>query len=630
MPFTSSHTKPSPNAKSSPRFFLGELKARSLWFIRLRWGAPPAILIAAGLAFLCGYRINPAAVIAAAGLILAGNTALWGWSREMAPDAWQRPERLQYFIYWQLCLDFGVILLLIHFTGGIHSRLLYLSLIPILFAASILPRRSAWAVASTVVAGVALITIGAHREWIAWHPVTAGPGPGISTTFADMALNLFFFAATVSITAFLSITVMRVFFRRVQQLATKSDSLAAYNQRFNTLFSMVKAIGAIRQLDRVLETATHEVAMVMDVKAISVKLLSEDGKHLAYRGSYGLPPEFVKKRLIAVAESPLNQRIIKGEPFVTGDLGRHEMFQFGEDLAFARIRSVLFVPIAVEDRVMGVLGAYCILADRFTETDIEFFRLTAGLVGIGIDNSRAYEAIETFTAERSRFMLRVAHNLRAPLAAVLSMLELLREQHLGALNENQAEYLRRVDRRTRTMLDMINELLTLSTSRTVQERPEKKALGASWLAGRLERTFHDEAAERGVALAITVADDTPVIMGDAGQIEQMLENLVSNAIKYTPAGGRVNVAFSASGTSMVTITVTDSGIGIPEAEMPRLFSEFFRAANAREKEDLGTGLGLAIVKDIVDTHHGQITVDSREGQGTTFAVSLPAGEDPKK
>ena len=236
------------------------------------------------------------------------------------------------------------------------------------------------------------------------------------------------------------------------------------------------------------------------------------------------------------------------------------------------------------------------------------------------------KAIENFSAERSRLMLRIAHNLRAPLGAVLGMLELLREEHVGALNSGQAEYLRRVTRRARTMLDMINQLLTLSTSRTAINPPEKTSLDTTWLAGRMERTFQNKAAERALDFTTHVAKGIPPINGNSDQIEQLLENLVSNAIKYTPDGGKVTVSFTSVATHFVTISIIDSGIGIPEKDLPQLFSEFFRAENARKKEELGTGLGLAIAKEIVESHQGRITVESQENKGTTVVVTLPAAD----
>ena len=121
-------------------------------------------------------------------------------------------------------------------------------------------------------------------------------------------------------------------------------------------------------------------------------------------------------------KSPLNRRVIEGEPYVTGQVTAKELFQFGEALAAAQIRSVLFVPLTVDDRVIGILGAYCVRPDRFGTEDVDFFRMAGGLVAIALENARAYEAIEKLIQERSWYMMRVTHNLRAPLAAMLSML----------------------------------------------------------------------------------------------------------------------------------------------------------------------------------------------------------------
>lgn len=401
-----------------------------------------------------------------------------------------------------------------------------------------------------------------------------------------------------------------------------SHSPGGYEDKFNTLLSMVETIDAVRKIPDALALVAYGLAEVMDVRAISVKLLSEDGKLLKYVANHGLPPALTRDRVVEVAKSPLNNRIIQGEPFVTGKVTEREMFQFGEDLAATRIQSVLFVPLTVRNKVIGILGAYCVLADRFSEADVAFFRLAAGLVAMGIENIRSYETVEALMDERSKFMMRVAHNMRAPLAALLSMLEVLRQEHLGPLNSGQGEYLRRVDRRTRTMLSLINELMALSTSRTVRQPIEKQRLDPTWLAGRLERTFVDKAADKDIAFSVRVAPQTPLLWANGDMVEQMLENLVSNAIKYTPAGGRVEVRFFEEDDAMIGIEVRDTGIGIPEDQQDNLFSEFFRAPNAKQIEEIGTGLGLAIVKEYVERLDGTLNVTSALKKGTTFRVRL--------
>jgi len=619
--------QPVPDGVPSP-LFLEELKDRSRWFVFLRFIVAPGILLASGAAHLLGYRFHTPAILAIAGMIFAYNLVFLAWIRKMSPGQWESPRIIAKFTYWQLGADYTALLLLIHFTGGAASPVLFFSIFHIILAAMLLPRKYAYMFAAAVAAGVFLIGLAEHSGWITRHRVYYGAEPVLSHLQPPLFIpHLLFFTASLLITAFLVTTIMRLFFLRVRELDTQTGSLAEYNKRFRTLFSLVETMGAIRQSDPVLAVATRELASVMGVRATSVKLLSEDGSRLIYRGNYGLPETFVRNKSVDVAKSPLNRRIIEGEAFVTGDVSKPESFQFGEDLAAARIRSVLFVPMVAEQKTIGVLGAYCRLPDRFSRHDISFFQLAAGLVAIAIENSRSYEAIENLTAERSRFMLRIAHNLRAPLGAVLGMLELLREEHMGPLTDEQAEYLRRIDRRIRTMLEMINQLMTLARTRTAPGEPEKTDLDARWLAGRLERTFQSMAVERNIDFKVHAAEDVPHVQANADQIEQVLENLVSNAIKYTPDGGKVKVSFSSPSGNRVMITVEDTGIGIAENDLPQLFSEFFRADNAREKEELGTGLGLAIAREIVEAHQGRITVESREKRGTTFSVTLPASDN---
>jgi signal transduction histidine kinase len=297
------------------------------------------------------------------------------------------------------------------------------------------------------------------------------------------------------------------------------------------------------------------------------------------------------------------------------------MFQFGETLSEAHFRSVLFVPLTLEGRVIGILGAYCEKADRFAAEEVSFFRLAARLVAVAVENARAYEAVTSMSHERTWFMMKVAHNLRAPLAGMLSILEVVRDGYLGPINERQGEYLRRLDRRARTMLALINELMTLSRNRQRRDA-ESGVTELEALARRVRRTFQDKAAEKRIGFQVSLPEELPDVRGRLETVEQMVENLVSNAIKYTPAEGSVEVRFSrANGT--VRIEVSDTGIGISAADRSKLFTEFFRAENAKAMEDVGTGLGLAIVKEIADQLGGRIFVESEEGAGTIFVVHLP-------
>jgi signal transduction histidine kinase len=511
------------------------------------------------------------------------------------------------------------------FTGGSASPLAVAFLIPALCLATLLPGRGAYLLCAAIVAAVCLTIL---AEAAGWLPQPSGVISGSAAPIAALVRagvlgGVLFAAAAVCAAA------VRRLRQQVLELENVREKAAAFSRKLQGVFSILETIGSVRHLGQVLETAVSEVAVVMQVKGVSVKLLSEDGKFLRYAAAFGLPETMVREKLVEVERSPLNRRVIDGEPFVTGQVTAGQMFQFGETLSAAHIRSVLFVPLHIDSRVIGILGAYCEKSDRFSAGEVDFFRQTARLVAIALDNARAYEAIQKMGQERTWFMMKVAHNLRTPLVAMLSILEVVREGYLGAINEEQNEYLRRLDRRARTMLTMINDLMALSRNRELRTADPCAATDPCVLARRIQRTFQDKAAERRIAFSLSLPPDMPHILGRLETVEQILENLVSNAIKYTPPEGRVEIAFArADGT--VRIEVSDTGIGIGAEDRPRLFSEFFRSEKAKAMEEQGTGLGLAIVKEFVDKLAGRILVESEEGVGTIFVVHLPAAPAAKE
>jgi 2-iminoacetate synthase len=605
------------------RIILGELKERTLWFIKLRWWVPLGIALGTVSARWMGVEFKASALLEVACFILIYNIVFYLLSRRIEVEAY-RKEDIERFTYWQVGFDYGTMFLLIHFTGGIASPFIFFFIFHITFSAIFLPRRSTYSFAAMAALGMGLITGTEYLGWVPHHALSfQGRSIDLSGQPFHMLVILSFFAGFVFITALSITAVMRMLEKRILDLAELTEAVTALNDKLNTLYTMTQAILSKQHLAQVLQVATSELARVMDVQAISVKLLSEDGKFLRYAAAYGLPPDFMN-RVVELEKSPLNRRVIEGDPFVTGRVTQREWFQFGEDLGAARLQSVQFVPLIVENRVIGILGAYSTRPEQFGPDELNFFRQAAGLVAIAIENAQAYEAIENLIQERSRFMNRVAHNLRAPLAAMASMLEVIRDGYLGDMNETSRNYLSRIDRRVQGMLLMIHELMTLAKSQSKQPQIEFKAVNLESIASRIQQNFREEVAKKRLTFEVTIPEDLPEIKGDLEMIEQLFENLISNAIKYTPEGGRVGMTFWPGTPGAVRIVISDNGIGIPKGEMPRLFTQFFRASNVQDV--IGTGLGLTIVKEIVDKHGGQIQVESEEELGTTFIVHLPVAD----
>jgi len=235
------------------------------------------------------------------------------------------------------------------------------------------------------------------------------------------------------------------------------------------------------------------------------------------------------------------------------------------------------------------------------------------------------EQLAELNAHRAHFVRVFTHELRSPANVVASLLSVLDKGYAGPLNERQADLVRRALRRTEFLKTLIDDLLALAAAKTataVEEEQQHISLTAAF--DRVAERFRPKAEAKGLALHVGRPEQELTIRGRADEVDRILDNLVGNAVKYTPAG-EVRLRLERDGPQ-ARITVSDTGIGIPAESLPHLFREFYRAPNAKELEESGTGLGLSIVHDLVTRYGGKIEVDSEEGQGTTFTVTLPLAE----
>ncbi len=608
------------------RLLLQELKDRSLWFVRVRWWVPPGVVAGVAVARLLDVRLPALPLLGVALLILGYNQFFARWHRRFAHEPALQTERtLRAFTRYQVVCDFAAMFLVVHLTGGGASPFVFFFVFHIIFASILLKHATAHAFAVAAAAGMGLLTAAERAGWLPTHPILVhGEVPVTLTGQALPSLITWaFFASSVLITSWATTSIMELVRRRIHNLAELSETVLVLNTRLQSLHTITQGIVASRRLEGTLALLCHELARVLEVQGVSVKLLEEDGATLRYAAAHGLPPGVKPGRAVEVARSPLNRRIIEGEPFAAGKVTQDELLQLGEEFRAEHVQSVLFVPLRAGERILGILGAYSREPERFRRDDVDFMRVAAELAAVALDNAAAYEAVEAAGRDREAFLYRVAHNLRAPLAAMVSMITVIRDGYVGELSDEQREYLRRVERRAESLGQLVNELLTLAASHGARRSPAREPVDMAAVAAKAGRTFQQRAEERGLQFLIQCPAGPAPVAGDASLLEQMCENLVSNAIKYTPSGGKVTVAVERAG-DRVRLEVSDTGIGIPEAARAKLFTEFYRADNAKQLEVTGTGLGLVIVREIALQHGGDVALDSAERRGSTFTVTLPA------
>jgi signal transduction histidine kinase len=227
---------------------------------------------------------------------------------------------------------------------------------------------------------------------------------------------------------------------------------------------------------------------------------------------------------------------------------------------------------------------------------------------------------------KSDMIATLNHELRTPLTSIRGYLEVVLDGEGGALPPAAASMLRSADHSAERMQGLVNDMLMVSR---LESRSNPMALGDVSLPAVVERvmeTLSPTASMRGVEVTADVAPGVPRVRADALQLERAITNLAENALKFTASGGTVTLALSVEPSTdrPVVLRVRDTGIGIPDSELPHLFDRFFRASNAQAAAVPGTGLGLAIAKSLVEAHGGRIRADSELGVGTTFTIALPA------
>ena len=317
-----------------------------------------------------------------------------------------------------------------------------------------------------------------------------------------------------------------------------------------------------------------------------------------------------------------NGRILHMNPAAQRMLG----LEFDPEMTYTQV----FPNLNIEENDLGQDGR-CIEIDYAANKRILKIFLT--MFGRAEDENGGIMAVmhditeqTKLDSSRREFVANVSHELRTPLTNVKGYTETLLDAGDEIDPQSRRNFLQVIYNESDRMTHIVKDLLTLSQLDYGRMELRLAELPVKMIVANIASAMMIEAKNQGLTLETTFQDPLPNILADQARMEQVIANVISNAVKYNRPGGRVEISAQAEG-QMVAIRVKDTGIGIPQEDIPRLFERFYRVDKARSRERGGTGLGLAIAKEIVEQHNGTIQVESQLDQGTTITIRIPAAPE---
>ena len=447
------------------------------------------------------------------------------------------------------------------------------------------------------------------------------PGPfpdnqiGLLQTFADQAV--------------IAIENVRLF----TELEARTTQLTRSVGELKALGEVGQAVSSTLDLATVLSTIVSRATELAGMDGGAIYEYDDIREKFYLRAAERYPAELVealRAMPIVRGEGALGRLAVSSEPVQIRDIADESVYQsrVREILIRVGYRSLLAVPLLREDHLLGGLVVNQKSSGEFAPQVIELLKTFATQSALAIQNARLFREIEDKSRQleiasqhKSEFLANMSHELRTPLNAIIGFSEVLYERMFGEINDKQAEYLADILESGRHLLSLINDILDLSKIEAGRMELEPTDFN---LPGAIENTLtlvRERAHRRGIALERTLDPRLSMICADERKVKQVLLNLLSNALKFTPEGGRIAVRADVR-DGKIEISVSDTGVGIATEDLEAVFEEFRQVGLAAKKVE-GTGLGLAISRKFIELHGGRIWVTSQLEVGSTFAFTLP-------
>ena len=421
--------------------------------------------------------------------------------------------------------------------------------------------------------------------------------------------------------------------RLLSELQARTTELTRSVEELRALGEVGQAISSTLNLDTVLSTIVSRAVQLSGTDGGSVYEYDEATEEFSLRASRDLPEAYVEQvrdTRPRRGEGAVGRVAQTREPVQIADISdatayesrvRNTLLQIG-------LRALLAVPLIAEGQLVGALIVMRKRTGTFAAEEVALLQTFATQSALAIQNARLFREIEEKSRQlevasqhKSEFLANMSHELRTPLNAIIGFSEVLTDRMFGELNEKQEEYLKDIYASGTHLLSLINDILDLSKIEAGRMELELTEFHLPTAIESALMLVRERAGRRSLTLQTSIDDQLGQIQADERKVRQVVLNLLSNSIKFTPEGGRIEVA-AVPRDGFVEISVNDTGIGIAPEDQEKVFEEFRQVGTTAKKIE-GTRLGLTLCRKFVQLHGGKIWVKSELGVGSTFAFSLP-------
>ena len=411
------------------------------------------------------------------------------------------------------------------------------------------------------------------------------------------------------------------------------ETLKERNRELLILQKISETILGSLDLKAVLEKILAETMVTDSFDLGNIRLLDRSGEMLevvagrGYRHSENVLGHRALARTTESGQSKFGDRLFR-EPCVEEALQQCGGYR---TLKKEGVESFIMVPVRANGEVVGTLQLASRTPRKFKAEEVNLLQTIGNQLGVAVQKAQLYEetsrqALELEKANKMQadFTAMIAHDLRSPLMNIMGVAEVMVTGMFGNVTKEQTKWLRRIQSNSQTLVDLVSDFLDVSKLESGFIDLSKETFNLSGLIQKNLDSYRVLALDKKISIQGTVDPSLPAIHADPRRLDQVLSNLISNAIKFTEKGGAVEVGAALADPTLIQVWVRDNGVGIAANEMGQLFEKYRQGGNVKHSSHKGTGLGLVICKMIVEAHGGRIWSESTEGSGATFFFSLPA------